>query len=309
MEFIYIVIFFILSLIFSEYVKGKKWKEEQLKNQRRYQDETVKLQVRTKKIITSLFSDLDKYKSELIGISNKIVNDNSEFLTLISFNEIDIKKKGGDEQIFKLLSVGKFLNIFKDRIVDFQISYGNDKEIEGIKKSISESFKVEHSRYGVRWWYDGVLYNLITRDTDFSENIGQKKFLKTFEISHKNKLEYFESLINNFEYLKSLGISMVLFYLSDRTIKYYEIYQVFEQLGTFDRTWEKKLFQKLEDIDDKLQMISESLQSIEYTTSKIIGTTDEIVSELKNINSQLDTSNLLLTINTYQTWRINRNTK
>lgn len=285
--------------------------QEDQRKQNKLEDEDKKKE----NIITLVFNKLDKLRPELIMISKKTINDSNELVNIISKNESDIKKKGGDEEILKLMMVSKFLSAFRDEIIEFQLINGTDNEIEGIKKEILEQLnwnKQEYGnfngQYGVRWWYDSFLYTITTSTSEYSspDKIGHTKFLKTFTTKHKIILENFDSLLNNYEYLKALGISMILFYLSDRMIKYYEIYQIFEQLGTFDKTWEKKIFKKMEEIEDNLEMISDSLKNIEYNTSKILDNTDGFISELKGINSQLDTSNLLLTINTYQTWRINR---
>jgi len=310
-----VVCLILVYFYFLSVQNQKKIKQSQIRH-----EEFLKTENDKEKIIYSVLTQLDKLKPELQHVSTKVVVDHKELVELISSNEIDIKKKGGDEQILKFMMVSKFMNVFRDEVINFQRTYGNVEEIEGIKKDISEKLKFHKNhygridgRYGLNWRYDGQEYSLVINNpqsiSDYENSFGQKRFIKEFTKNHKTILENFDSLVNNFEYLKSLSVSMLLFYLSDRMVKYYEVYQIFEQLGTFDRTWEKKIFRKMEDIDDKLEIISESLQSIEYTTSKLIDNTDEIVSELKNINSQLDTSNLLLTINTYQTWRINRNTK
>ena len=109
--------------------------------------------------------------------------------------------------------------------------------------------------------------------------------------------------------MRTIGLTMMVFYLSNNKVRYFEIYQVFEELGTFDRTWEKKLIIKLDEIGSKLDSINNTLLNIENKIYDLVQSNQNIISELKSMGSDIRTTNLLQTLNTYETWRINRRIK
>ena len=113
------------------------------------------------------------------------------------------------------------------------------------------------------------------------------------------------------------SLNMIVSLVKDDLITFYEIYEIFDNINMFDSKYEKDVSQKLTNIGDGLRglmfeirdmgnKISNSIQELSYVTKE---TTSMLKNSLGEINSSLDTNNLLTMIQTYQTYKINQNTK
>ena len=106
-----------------------------------------------------------------------------------------------------------------------------------------------------------------------------------------------------------MALAMIIFYLNDNKIRYFEIYEAYEKLGVFDSTWQKNVLNKLYLIEFRLSQISNQLTELNQNFISLIESSKNIAAELKEIKSSIVTSNLLQAITAYQSWRINKNTK
>jgi hemin uptake protein HemP len=113
------------------------------------------------------------------------------------------------------------------------------------------------------------------------------------------------------------SLNMIVSLVEDDLITFYEIYEMFDNINMFDSKYEKDVSQKLTNIGDGLRglmfeirdmgnKISNSIQELSYVTKE---TTSMLKNSLGEINSSLDTNNLLTMIQTYQTYKLNQNTK
>ena len=115
-------------------------------------------------------------------------------------------------------------------------------------------------------------------------------------------------------------------------ILFYEIYETFDKIGIFNSNWENEVSNKLSvvnesisNLGDRLSLefdslrvsidevgtqINNSLKKLTYTNkTSIENLTARMDDRLNSINSSIDTNNLLTLINTYQVYKINKNTK
>lgn len=125
-------------------------------------------------------------------------------------------------------------------------------------------------------------------------------------------------------------------------ITFYQIYEVFDKLNVFNSNWENELSINLQKINNQLGSMSSQFDSINEKLKSVIEgidtLTDEVrevgneissqiidlkymnrksfdelnknvSSELKSINSSIKFNNLLTGIQTYQMYKINKNTK
>jgi hypothetical protein len=109
--------------------------------------------------------------------------------------------------------------------------------------------------------------------------------------------------------------------VKDDLITVNEIYEEFDKLKMFKTDHEKEVSQKLSDIGDGLSSLMYSINSMErnivsglttlsYVTHDGFSDLNNSLSrELHDINSSIDTNNLLTGIQTYQLYKINKNTK
>ena len=132
--------------------------------------------------------------------------------------------------------------------------------------------------------------------------------------------EYVEILkenIHSYNLLLYHSLNMISSLVEDDMISFYEIYEAFDNLNMFDSKWERDVSQELSNIGDGLkslmieiramgEKISAGLSELTYATEQTNVILDNRLSE---IDSSIQTNNLLTLINTFQTYKINKNTK
>ncbi len=106
---------------------------------------------------------------------------------------------------------------------------------------------------------------------------------------------------------------MVLYFLEDKKIDFYDIYQAFEGLGVYDSTWQKKIVYKLDTIDKKLDRIDKGVTMMNDNFVELSKKSEMLHEDLKislsNLNSSIGLNNVLSGIQAYQLYKININTK
>jgi len=160
------------------------------------------------------------------------------------------------------------------------------------------------------------------------------KILKTVE-THRDFNFYVNVLKNEiYIYQKFVfhSMSMITLLIEGDKFSFFEIYELFDELNVFDSKWERDLSEKLNTINTSINesskliegslkeinnsiyshsiQMNKKLDKLTYTTENSIKTlTNNMNTRLKSINSSIDTNNLLTLINTYQVYKINKNTK
>ena len=168
---------------------------------------------------------------------------------------------------------------------------------------------------------------LITKKNNLS-NIFE--ILKSVE--HQNDLDDILPIlrqgIENYQLLLIHSINMVVCIKEKNLIVYYELYETFDELGVFNSTWENEMSEKLSNIDLKLsnvistlkeilfsfksmeQSVTNKLDQLTYITKSSFKKLNKSVNEeLKSIRSGVQLNNLMTGIQTYQMYKINKNTK
>ena len=113
------------------------------------------------------------------------------------------------------------------------------------------------------------------------------------------------------------SLNMIVSLVEDDMITFYEIYERFDSINIFDSQHEKDVSQKLTNIGDGLEslmyeirdmgnQISNSIDELSYVTEE---SNKQLTNQLSEIDSTLKVGNLISTINTYQNYKINQNTK
>ena len=272
-------------------IKVQKEKLDQQKEQKEVDD---KINIKLKKV--------DELQHQLEEIQIIKIIDVSDFKKIIIENEESIIKKGGDSQLFSFMKLDSFLKDYRLRIVNDQIGLKDVLDPEWLKYRI----KSENKRKDL----DKIIENLNDmaaklegmKTKGFDSNVD-----KLFELGKVMK-SVMENQIITMEYYRSIAVAMIVFYLNDKKIRYFEIYEAFEKLGVFDSTWQKNVLNKLDSIEIRLAQISNQLTELNQNFISLVESSENVVSELKEINSSIMTNNLLQTITAYQTWRINKNT-
>ena len=132
--------------------------------------------------------------------------------------------------------------------------------------------------------------------------------------------EYVEILkgeIHTYNLILFNSLNMIVSLVEDDMITFYEIHEMFDTLNMFDSKHEKDVSQRLTNIGDGLEslmyeirdmgnQISNSIDELSYVTEE---SNQQLNEQLSEIDSTMKAGNLINAINTYQNYKINKNTK
>jgi hypothetical protein len=298
-------------VIIKYYLKNKRKKEIDDKNaqliqyQEKIQQEKKKIQQEEEKTqkINEKLQKVDQLQIHLQEIKVIKISDISDFKKIIIDNEKSIIEKGGDNQLFSFMKIDIFLRDYRGRIVNDQSGLNDALDINWLKSRIKEETERKDLDKIIENFNDMSAKLEGKRTKGFDSNVD-----KLFELGNVMK-PTMENQIKTMEYYRDMAVAMVIFYLNDKKIRYFEIFEAFEKLGVFDSTWQKNVLSKLDNIEVRLAQISNQLTELNQNFISLIESSENIVSELQEINSSIMTNNLLQTITAYQTWMINKNTK
>ena len=139
--------------------------------------------------------------------------------------------------------------------------------------------------------------------------------------SNQKELNEYVGILKNEIHSYSLilfnSLNMIVSLVEDEMITFYEIHDSFDKLNIFNSNWENEVSQKLTNIGDGLSNLMYSIEDMSQNISNKIGhlsyVTEEsnrmLSNQLQEIDSSLQTNNLLTGIQTYQMYKINKNTK
>lgn len=142
-------------------------------------------------------------------------------------------------------------------------------------------------------------------------------------IPHSDYLDYvgvIRNQIHTYNLMLISSLNMIVSLVDDDRITFYEIYETFDKLNVFSSNHEKEISMKLDNIENKLKGIIQSIHEMEINICNELMNLQffsEDISEginglsrgLSEINSQLNTNNILTGIQTYQLYKINKNTR
>jgi hypothetical protein len=167
-----------------------------------------------------------------------------------------------------------------------------------------------------------------------------QKISKSKNISEVKKcVGVLKNQMDTFNLLNYNSLIMIISIVEDDLITFNEIYLTFEKLNIFSSNWENEVSTKLKKIDLKLGNLISSINKMELSIvdeimkmsimnqlhlnrinnniiqgNEIINESldrlnNSLSSNLKSIDSKVKVNNLLTLISTYQTYKINKNTK
>ena len=269
--------------------------EESSKKKEALKKSNLKLKSKLKKV-----DSLSKKLSEIQEI--KII-DISDYKKIIIDNEKNILEKGSDNQLFSFMKINTFLNDYRGRIISDQSGLKEVLDIKWLKSRIESEEKRNDLDKIAENLEDSLARLEGRKTTGFDSGVNN-----LFELGGLMK-PTLENQIKTMEFYKNMAVAMIVFYLNDKKISYFELYEAFERLGVFDSTWQKNVLNKLDNIEIRLAQISNQLTELNQNFISLSESSENIVLELKEINSSVMTNNMLQAITAYQTWRINKNTK
>jgi chorismate synthase len=130
-----------------------------------------------------------------------------------------------------------------------------------------------------------------------------------------------KNLIHTYEIILFHSLNMITSILEKDRITFREIYEEFDKLKIFRSDYEREMTETLSEIKLGINMLLNKVNSMErniinglnnltYVTQDGFSNLNNSLSrELQSINSSIDTNNLLTGIQTYQLYKINKQTK
>lgn len=272
--------------------KLRKWKNELEDSKKKEKLKRIEALSQIKTLFSSfeekLVSEFDKDKNNIVDVIE--VNDDFNQL-LKKHNDVIIErgKEYNKNYIHQFVKVSNYLK--------------NKREnINLIFKSIKTEFNI--NGYERRW---DIPY--------YSDEINEKR---SFITSRCNS--YFELLrgeIQSYHLLLYNGLILINSAVENDQITFYNIYEKLDKLNIFNSNWQNEISQKLTNIDNNFSLLhkeikdmGENIVNAIWDLSYVTEQTNDILNDkLGEINSGINTNNLLTTINTYQNYQINKNTK
>lgn len=234
-------------------------------------EQKLKTKEEIQKDVSDVISDYDKNND---GILDIIEGDNEFELILKKYNKeiVDLGKDFNENYIHKFV---KLNNYIKQKKSNFKLI------IESIKN--------------------------VNNGDELNNNLG---------ILNQEIYRYNIVLLNSLNMLVSL--------IEGEQLIFYELYEKFDKLNIFNTNWENEVSGKLTSIIDGIEKLNYTLQDlmfeiklmgkqIEESLNDLTTIQGESVKKLElklgEIDSTLKVGNLISVINTYQTYKINKNTK
>lgn len=129
--------------------------------------------------------------------------------------------------------------------------------------------------------------------------------------------EILENEIHSYNLLLLNSLQLIVSLIDDNQITFYNIYEKFDKLNLYNSNWENEVLERLSKINSNLKglmyeirdmgdRIVNSIEDLSYITEE---STKLLDNRLGEIDSSIKTNNLLTLIQTYQTYKINKNTK
>ena len=134
-------------------------------------------------------------------------------------------------------------------------------------------------------------------------------------------VEHLKEQIHSYELIILHSLNMVTSLIDDDMFTFYEIHESFDKLGMFNSNHENEVSQSLKNIDEGISDLMNSINKMErnivselnnlsYITQESFSELSNSVSEqLSSIDSSIKFNNLLTGIQTYQMYKVNKNTK
>lgn len=130
--------------------------------------------------------------------------------------------------------------------------------------------------------------------------------------------------IHSYNLLLINSLNLIVSLIEDDQITFYDIYEKFDKLNIYNSNWENEVSNKLSELNKGINELNQNLKGVMYEIrdmgDKIVNSIEDLSyiteestrmldSRLGEIDSSIKTNNLLTLIQTYQTYKINNNTK
>jgi hypothetical protein len=266
-----------------------------------YQDSKINLFDFENVIKETSFNLIDKETQELIFNINNLIID--FFITgYKSLNEFKSKSK------VKVLD-----ELDQDNNGQLDFIEGGDDYLPLLKKHQSKIIEIDRTYIQqfikVSNYLTQKKQNLQVIFERLKDSVNQSQLDELGEILKQEIHTYNIILLNSLHMINSL--------VEDDMITFYEIYEKFDKLNMFTSNWENQVTEKLDEVNLNLVELMKELRDV---GDRIVGSIDnlsyiteestrQLSSKMEEIDSTLKVGNLINVIQTYQMYKVNKNTK
>ncbi|MBK6834806.1 MAG: hypothetical protein IPG89_11240 [Bacteroidetes bacterium] len=291
--------------IWIYFAQRKKKREEEEKSIPK-QDNTKVEDTKNKRLEERL-EKLKVLSEKVTALKTIEINEINEFKPFLAENEKAIVEKGGDEKLFQFLKLDVFLQDFRKKVESNKLGTIQEFDAEQIERVLIDRASRDPLLALTEDMNDSLAVMEGRKKNSYNSNL--EEMFKVGDYLQPSLLKEIATM----NFYNSMAFAMVLFYLENKKLLFFEIYEAFDKLGAFDNTWQKNVAANLQSIDNRLALLNDQMGQLNDNFYKLSEKSDDIVNELKqgfgNMNSKLDTSNLLQAITAYQVYKINKNTK
>ena len=196
-------------------------------------------------------------------------NDFLKYLQSYQDKIIEVSEKMGDDYIHILVKINDKLNLKR----------------ETINKSLVEIMKINNG-------------------------FSQSSNIEVYESFINDEIQYYNSLLANSLFMASSLVN------NDR-ITFRTIYEKFDKLNIFNSHYENQTLNLLNSINHNLNKIIQEIKDLNFSVTSALQdltyatqeNTEKITQELKTLDSSVNFNTLIVGINAYQNYKINKNTK
>lgn len=287
----------------------------------------------------SLISELDKDNDGIIDLVE--VDDFSKILK--KHQEIIIKIDR--DYIKQFVQVSNYLKTKKNSIQSVYSSLKNIISEGGVQFDLGDILnkKIENEDFFVKYdpWddskpmgeqYDHNQFDEFRQYTGIEDNdklvkeiVEYKKTREsyypcTLPLKDSKVMEYFDLIKDDIHILNSLfiySLNMIESLVKNDMVTFYEIHEEFDNLNMFDSKHEKDLKSQLDNLNKnfvevigQIELMGEKIVSSINNLSAISEESTRMIQKgLKSVESSVNTNNLISAIQTYQTYKLNKNLK
>ena len=137
-------------------------------------------------------------------------------------------------------------------------------------------------------------------------------------------VEILENEIHSYNLLLINSLNLIVSLIEDDQITFYDIYEKFDKLNIYNSNWENEISQKLTSLNKGISELNSNIKGLMYEIrdmgDRIVNSIEDLSyiteestrmldNRLGEIDSSIKTNNLLTLIQTYQIYKINKNTK
>jgi len=246
-----------------------------------------------------------------------------KFLKFLSPLETEMFDKiGGDIKSYRKKEEQKRLQKLSKRKQELKEIFDNDNNglIDEIENKNDYGLILEKNQDSIFSKNPDYLHKLTRLD-----NFLELKKTNINSIYNRIESEKYEFIINkdlepllrnNINYLNRiylLSLSLISNLIEGKMLDFFKIYEFFDSQNIWESKWESEVKQQLNDVNKNLVDV---LKSIEIMESNIVSGLSEIQinqttiqNQLDSVNSKLDVQTMWSIVNTYQLYKINKNTK